>query len=79
MFPGHPSLGIEDIPDPLYANEDSLEGAPSERARLRAAVDQIRAACAGLLRHLLDLCDRLGCVHRVDGQSALLATRASCI
>ena len=57
VFPGHPSLEKEDIPDPLYAREFG-DCDLSERERLRAAVAQIRAACAGLLRHLLDLSDR---------------------
>ncbi len=50
-FAGPPSLGAEDIPDPLYGNA----GGPAELVRLRTTVQQIRAACRGLLRHLLDL------------------------
>ena len=52
MFPGPPSLGGEDIPDPLYS------GGGDEAARLREAIAAIRGACAGLLQHLLDLSDR---------------------
>lgn len=51
VFAGPPSLGAEDIPDPLYGNA----GGPAELVRLRTTVQQIRAACRGLLQHLLDL------------------------
>lgn len=51
VFAEPPSLGAEDIPDPLYGNA----GGPAELVRLRTTVQQIRAACRGLLQHLLDL------------------------
>ena len=72
MFPGHPSLEKEDIPDPLYARECG-DGVATERARLRVSVAQIRAACAGLLRHLLDLSDR-----RVDNTPGRWPECATC-
>lgn len=52
VFPGPPSLGAEDIPDPLYSGADA--GA-SEAQRLAQAIAQIEDACAGLLQHLTDL------------------------
>ena len=55
VFPGPPSLGAEDIPDPLYGGADAGAG---EAERLPQAIEQIEDACAGLLQHLIDLHDR---------------------
>jgi hypothetical protein len=55
VFAGPPALEADDIPDPLYGNT----GARTELLRLRNTVQQIRAACKGLLQHLLDLDKRL--------------------
>ncbi|BDA51113.1 probable low molecular weight phosphotyrosine protein phosphatase at N-terminal half [Coccomyxa sp. Obi] len=79
-FAGPPSLGAEDIPDPLYGNT----GGRAELLRLRTSVQQIRASCRGLLQHLLDLDRR--CRGKLPLQKALvqalqcplLSGRAAC-
>ncbi|CAL8466218.1 g5754 [Coccomyxa elongata] len=65
-FAGPPLLGAEDIPDPLYGNA----GGRGELLRLRTSVQQIRAACRGLLQHLLDLDRR--CRGKLPLQKALV-------
>ena len=50
-FPGAPSQGEQDIPDPFYDNNSGL----SEAQRLRAVIRRMQTACRGLLQHLADL------------------------
>ena len=53
-FPGAPSQGEQDIPDPFYDDNSGL----SEAQRLRAVIRRMQTACRGLLRHLMDLQQR---------------------
>ena len=53
---GLPPCG--DIADPLYGNS----GGADEAERLRAAIHQLRSACAGLLAHLRQLNARCVCL-----------------
>ena len=50
-FPGAPSQGEQDIPDPFYDDNSGL----SEAQRLRGVIRRMQAACKGLARHLADL------------------------
>lgn len=50
-FPGAPSQGEQDIPDPFYDDNSGL----SEAQRLRGVIRRMQTACQGLLQHLVDL------------------------
>ena len=72
-FPGAPSQGEQDIPDPFYDNASGL----SEAQRLRAVIHQMQSACQGLLQHLVDLQHR--CLHMLAHSDTCSPTSAPAI